>query len=389
LSTKDWIEKDYYKVLGVEKDATADQIKKSYRKLAKQFHPDANADNASAEAKFKEVGEAYEVLSDDKKRAEYDEARSLFGSGGYRFPGGGTGGGAGASGFNLDDLLGRMNGGQGGGMGDVFGGLFNRGGGRQQRAARRGADAESDVTLSFDEALQGVTLPLRLSGEGPCDSCSGTGARLGTVPRMCSSCQGTGSLSRNAGGFAFAEPCRECRGRGLVVDDPCPTCSGNGRARSSRTVQARVPAGVKDGTRIRLKGKGSPGENGGPSGDLFITVHVTPHEVFGRTGDNLTLTLPVTFEEAALGAEVKVPVLGSAPVTLKVPPTTQNGRTFRVKGKGVPRKDGSRGDLLVTVEVAVPAKLTTEAREALEAYRTAMGEQSSRAGLRARAGGSS
>lgn len=393
MSTKDYIEKDYYKVLGVAKDASADEIKKSYRKLAKQYHPDANADNAAAEAKFKEVGEAYEVLSDDKKRKEYDEARSLFGSGGFRFPGGdprgGAGGFSGSTSFNIDDLLGRMGGGQGGGMGDVFGGIFNRGGRSQQRQARRGADAESEVTLSFDEALQGVTLPLRLSGEGPCDACRGTGAKSGTVPRVCTSCDGTGSQSRNAGGFAFAEPCRECRGRGLVVDDPCATCNGNGRARSSRTVQARIPAGVKDGAKIRLKGKGTPGENGGPAGDLFITVHVTPHAVFGRSGDNLTLTVPVTFEEATLGAEVKVPVLGASPVTLKVPAGTQNGRTFRVKGKGVTRKDATRGDLLVTVEVAVPQKLTAAAREALEAYRAAMGEQSPRADLLERAGGAS
>ena len=393
MSTKDWIEKDYYKVLGVSKDATADEIKKSYRTLAKKFHPDANADNASAEAKFKEVGEAYEVLSSDTKRREYDEARSLFGSGGFRFPGSAGGGGGGSRGgdssFNIDDLLGRMNSGQGGGaggMGDVFGGLFNRGG-RQQRQPRRGADAESEVTLSFDEALDGVTLPLRLSGEGPCDACRGTGARAGTVPRMCPTCQGTGSESRTAGGFAFAEPCRGCRGRGMVVDDPCGVCLGSGRARSSRTVQARIPAGVKDASRIRLKGKGSPGENGGPTGDLYITVHVTPHALFGRAGDNLTLTLPITFEEAALGAEVRVPMLGATPVTLKVPPGTQNGRTFRVKGKGVTRKDATRGDLLVTVQITVPQVLTAEAREALEAYRAAMGAQDPRADIMTRAGG--
>jgi len=389
VSTKDWIEKDYYKVLSVAKDASADQIKKQYRKLAKQYHPDANADNPSAEAKFKDVGEAYEVLSDPKKRAEYDEMRSLYGSGGFRSGGGGAGrGGAGgfrAEQFNVDDLFGG-----GGGANDIFSSLFNRGsgGGRSQaRAARRGADAESEVTLSFDEALEGVTLPLRLSGEGACDSCAGTGARAGTTPRVCPSCSGTGQSSRNAGGFAFAEPCRECRGRGLVVDDPCPTCSGSGRARSSRTVQARIPAGVKDGTRIRLKGKGSPGENGGPDGDLFITVHVTAHPVFGRNGDNLTVTVPITFDEAALGADVKVPVLGGSPVTVKIPEATQNGRTFRVKGKGAPRKDGTRGDLLATVEVEVPKKLSAEARAALQGYREAMGSQNPRDDLMARAGG--
>ena len=386
------VEKDYYKTLGVPKDATAAQIKKAYRALAKKLHPDANAHDKEAEERFKEVSEAYDVLSDEKKRAEYDEQRELFGSGGFRFPPGGAGGPGGFAGnVNLDDLLGRMGqqGGGFGGLGDVLGGIFNRGGGGggggRARAARRGADVESEVTLAFDEALHGVTLPLRLSGEGPCETCRGTGAKSGTVPRVCPSCTGTGSTSRNAGGFAFAEPCRECKGRGLVVDDPCDACHGSGRGRSSRTVQARIPPGVKDGARIRLKGKGTAGENGGPDGDLYVVVHVTPHPVFGRSGDNLTVTVPVTIDEAALGAQVKAPVLGAQPVTLRIPAGTQTGRTFRVRGKGASRKDGTRGDLLVTVEVAVPLNLSGAAKEALEAYRAATAGHDPRADLMARA----
>ena len=237
------------------------------------------------------------------------------------------------------------------------------------------------MTLPFDEAVQGVTVPLRLTSEQPCPACHGTGGRGGTMPHTCPTCHGSGQTSRNAGGFAFAEPCPDCHGRGLVVDDPCPDCRGSGRAMGSRSITVRIPAGVKDGQRIRLKGKGGPGERGGPPGDLFVTVTVTPHRLFGRTGDNLTLTVPVTFAEAALGGEVKVPTLGGPPVTLRLPAGTSNGRTFRVKGKGVRRKDGSHGDLLVTVEVAVPSKLSAKAREAVEAFRAATADEDPRAGL--------
>ena len=370
MSTKDYVEKDFYKILGVSKDASADEIKKAYRGLARKHHPDANKGESKSEERFKEISEAYDVLSDDTKRREYDEARALFGSGGMRFGGhAGSAGPAGAQGFDLGDLFGG-GGGSAGGIGDVFGGLFGRGrtAGRPGQAARRGADVESEVTLGFAEAIDGVTVPLRLTGEGACSTCRGTGARTGTAPRVCPTCQGSGQTSRNAGGFAFAEPCRDCRGRGLVVDDPCPVCNGSGRELSTRTISARIPVGVRDGQRIRLKGKGAPGERGGPSGDLLILVHVTPHRLFGRKDDHLTLSAPVTFAEAALGAEVRVPTLGGQPVTLRVPAGTSSGRTFRVKGKGVPRRDGSRGDLLVTVEVAVPAELTDEAMTALKAF---------------------
>lgn len=386
MSQKDYIEKDYYKALGVSKDSSQPEIKKAFRALAKKHHPDSNENDPKSEARFKEVSEAYDVLSDETKRKEYDEARTLFGSGGFRPPGGFGGPGAGGTSFDLNDILGRMNTGGGGGFGDVLGGIFNRSGGTTSaRRPRRGADIESKVTLSFDEALAGVTLPLRLTSEAPCTSCSGTGAREGTTPRVCPLCQGVGQVNRNQGGFAVPEPCRECRGRGLVVDDPCPTCSGSGRAPSTRTVQARIPAGVKHGQKIRLRGKGTKGENGGEAGDLLIVVSVSAHPVFGRDGDNLTITVPVTFTEAALGADVVVPTPGGGTVKVRLPEGTQGGRVLRVRGKGVPRKDGTKGDLLVTVDVAVPQRLSSEAREALAAYSSATQDHDPRADLMARA----
>jgi len=405
MSTKDWIDKDYYKVLGVKKDASADEIRKAYRTLARTHHPDKNPDNAAAEAKFKEVSEAYDVLSDAKTRKEYDEARTLFGSGAPRFPGGFGGGrpggqGGGPGGLNLDDLLSQMRqegrgaggpagtgGGAGGVFGDVLGGLFNRGGRSTAQPTRRGADVESEATISFAEALDGVTVSMRLTSDEPCSTCSGTGAAAGTSPRMCATCNGTGQAVRGQGGFALTEPCRACRGRGLVVDTPCSACSGSGRGRSARPVSARIPPGVSDGARIRLKAKGAPGENGGPPGDLFIVVHVSSDPVFGRVKDNVTVTVPVTFAEAALGADVPVPIPRGGKVTLKVPPGTANGRTFRVRGRGATRRDGTLGDLLAKVEVVVPRTLSTQAREALAAYVEAADEPDPRADMPGSVGG--
>ena len=385
MSTRDYLEKDYYKVLGVPKTATADEIKKSYRKLARKYHPDANKGDAKSEERFKEISEAYNVLSDAKERKEYDDARSLFG-GGFRSPGAGGPGGAGGFPFDLSDLFGGTDTGAGsrGRVGDLFGGMF---GGRttQQTRPRRGADVETEATLSFNDAINGATVSLRLTGEGACPTCHGTGAKSGTVPRVCPTCQGTGQSSRNLGSFAFSEPCKECRGRGLVVDDPCPECSGSGRAMSTRTIQARIPAGVADGQRIRLKGKGAPGERGGPAGDLYVRVHVSPHPIFGRSGDNLTVTVPVTFAEAALGAEIKVPTLHGAPVSIRLPAGTPTGRTFRAPGKGARRKDGTNGALLVTVAVQVPQKLNGAAREALEEFRNATAGEDPRDDLLRRA----
>lgn len=384
MSTKDFVEKDYYKVLGVPKDATEAEIKKAYRKLAREFHPDANKGDTAAETRFKEISEANDVLGDPKKRKEYDEARALFGNGGFR-PG--PGGAGGTFNFDLGDLFGGQGGtggagGFGGGLGDVFGGLFNRGGAAGARTQpRRGQDVESEVRLSFTEAVDGATVPLRMSSQQPCRACSGTGDKHGT-PRVCPTCVGTGQVSRGSGGgFSLTDPCVDCKGRGLIAQDPCDVCHGSGRAKSSRTMQVRIPAGVSDGQRIRLRGKGAPGERGGPAGDLYVVVHVGEHPVFGRKGDNLTVTVPVSYPEAALGGEIRVPTLGGPPVTLKIPPGTPNGRTMRARGKGAVRKDGTRGDLLVTVEVAVPKELDGEAREALEAYRRATAGEDPRADL--------
>ncbi|MFI7132931.1 molecular chaperone DnaJ [Nonomuraea sp. NPDC050153] len=389
MSTKDYLEKDYYAVLGVPKTATAEEIKKAYRKLARQYHPDTNQGDATKETKFKEVSEAYDILSDSKRRKEYDEARTLFGSGvGGQRPGGG------GFPFDFGDLFGGTGQNTGGGgagerLGDLFGGLFNRtgGAGRTTTTARprRGQDIESEVTLTFTEAVEGTTVSLRLTSSAACAACTGTGAKAGTTPRVCPTCEGTGAASRNLGNFAFSEPCRDCKGRGLIVDDPCPVCEGSGRAKSTRTIQARIPAGVADGQRVKLKAKGAPGENGGPAGDLYILTHVKPHAVFGRAGDNLTVTVPVTFTEAALGAEIKVPILKGMPVTLRIPTGTPNGRTFRVRGRGVTRKDGTKGDLLATVEMVVPKTLDDKSRELLNEFNTATAGEDPRAELIQRA----
>lgn len=237
------------------------------------------------------------------------------------------------------------------------------------------------MRIGFTEAVEGKTVPLRMTSSAPCSACAGTGAKAGTVPRVCPTCTGTGYTNTDSGGFAMSEPCQDCKGRGLVVDDPCPVCHGSGRGTTSKTMHVRIPAGVRDGQRIRLKGKGAPGERGGPGGDLYVTVHVDSHPVFGRKDDNLTVTVPVTFPEASLGAEIKVPTLNGAPVTLKVPPGTPNGRTFRIRGRGAARKDGTKGDLLATVEVTVPESLDEQAKEALEKLRTATSGDDVRADL--------
>jgi len=363
MSTKDYLEKDYYKTLGVPKSATTADIKKAYRELARKYHPDANKGDAKAEERFKEITEAYNVLSDEKQRKEYDDARSMFGSG-FRVPGGTRGG----SPFDFGDIFGGQGG--DGGLGDVLGGIFRRGGGTTTRT-RRGADVETETTLSFGDAIDGATVSLRLTGEGPCPVCHGTGAKPPSMPKVCPDCHGTGQQSRNLGGFGLSEPCKTCKGRGMVVDDPCTECNGTGRAMSSRTVQARIPAGVADGQRIRIPGRGTSGENGGKPGDLYVRVHVKPHGVFGRSVSELTVTVPVTITELALGADIKVPTHRGPAVTIHVPPGTPNGRVFRVPGRGVRRKDGQSGALLVTVEVAVPQELNSKARSALEDLRAA------------------
>jgi molecular chaperone DnaJ len=375
----DWAQKDFYQVLGVKKDATADEIKKAYRKLARANHPDSNPGDTAKHDTFKAVAEAYDVVGDADKRKKYDEMRELYGSGAR----GGFGGGAGG-GFNLDDLL-RDRAGSGGGFGDMFGDLFGggrRGGGQQVRRPTKGADVETTATISFTDAMDGVTISLRLASDAPCPACQGTGGKPGTRPHICPQCEGAGYVTVSTGGaFSMNETCPHCGGRQLVYDEACPTCHGSGRGTSARSIQARIPAVVKDGQRIRVRGKGAAGENGGPAGDLFVVVKVSPHRIFARKGDNLTLTVPVSFDEAALGAEIKIPTLGGAPVTLKIPAGTPNGRTFRVRGKGVRRADGTYGDLLATVEVQVPAVLDQAAREAVEAYREATASKPLRVNL--------
>jgi len=365
VTNPEYLEKDFYSILGVGKDATSQEVKKAYRKLAQQLHPDANPGDKSAEERFKEVGRAYSVLSDPKKRAEYDEARRLVGSGAFGgfgsggFPGfGGSGGG---QRVRIEDF---------GDLSDLFGGLFNTGGGQSsRRGPRRGRDVESEVTLGFEEAIRGVTVPLQLRGPAPCSTCRGTGARPGTLPRPCPVCDGRGTVTSNQGLFGLSSRCQNCRGLGTVIDDPCPTCKGSGSEVRTRELRVRIPGGVRDGGSIRLRGQGEPGQASAPAGDLIVKVHVTPHPFFRRQGNDLLITMPVTYAEAALGTELRVPTLEGA-VTLKVPAGTQSGRTFRVRGRGVP-SHGRRaaGDLLVTISVAVPSRLSRHERELLEQLR--------------------
>ena len=372
MSSKDWLEKDFYTVLGVGKAASSDEIKKAYRKLARQLHPDHNPGNAQAEERFKAVSEAYDVLSDERKRKEYDEMRSLFGSGAFR-RNARAGGQPGGYPFDVSDLFagaGQPAGDRrfgGAGFSDLFGSIFSGGAAPRPRGPARGRDVEAEVVLDFGDAVRGVTLPLTLRAPGVCDTCHGTGARPGTQPHACPQCHGAGMVSRDQGSFSFAEPCRECQGVGTVVEEKCPECRGTGGVTKTRTLNVRFPAGVADGQRIRLAGRGEPGERGGSAGDLYVLVKVGGDEMFGRSGNDLTLTVPITFAEAVLGTDLRVPTLDGA-VTLRVPAGTPSGRTLRVRGKGVSRRDGAPGDLLVTVEVVVPAAVSAEARHALESF---------------------
>jgi molecular chaperone DnaJ len=374
---REWFEKDYYQVLGVPKNASAAEIKKAYRKLAQQFHPDANPGNKDAEERFKEISAAYDVVGDGEKRQSYDQVREMaasgFGAGGASAAGAGWPGGFGGPGgvqyetvdFDIGDLL------------RGFGGVAGRGRQRQARP-QRGADLETEVEISFDEAMTGTTVPVRISGPAVCHTCHGSGAEPGTSPITCPTCGGTGSVSVNQGFFSMERPCPECRGSGRIIEHPCPTCRGTGAERRTRRFQVKIPAGVKDGAQIRLAGRGEPGPAGGRAGDLFVRVRVARHPLFGRKGDNLTVELPISFPEAALGANVQVPTM-NGPVTLKVPAGTPNGKTFRVRGKGAPKK-GGQGDLLVTVNVDVPGKLSREEKQLLKQLQDAQ-KESPRKGL--------
>ncbi len=358
---REWYEKDYYKVLGVSGAATPKEITKAYRKLARELHPDANPGNPTAEERFKEVSAAYDVLGDEAKRKEYDEVRRLGPMGGFGGAGGPAGGGqtfnVGADG--LGDLLGQM-----------FGRGRRGGGASAGRGPQRGADYEATLTLEFADAVRGITTTLFLTTDAQCTTCTGSGARPGTSPRVCSRCGGRGVIDDNQGPFSFTSPCTACAGRGVVIDQPCPTCTGSGVEKRQREVQVRIPAGVDDRQKIRLKGKGAPGLNGGPAGDLIVECQVRPHRLFGRDGSNLTVRVPVTFPEAALGGTIEVPTLDGSQVTLRLRPGTQSGSRHRVKGKGVVTAK-AEGDLIVTVDVQVPAELTEQQRAAIEALAAA------------------
>ena len=354
--------KDPYVVLGVPKNASDEEIKKAYRKLARELHPDRNPDDTSAEERFKDVQAAYDILSDPEKRQAYDRygaagaAGQGFGPGGVRFEDVDLG--------DLSDILGS------------FGSFFGRGeraGGRPR--PERGADLESRVRISFEDALSGVQVRVPVEVETACHVCGGSGAEPGTAPRTCPDCGGTGVISDSQGLFALSHPCRRCRGNGVVVDTPCKTCHGTGRERATRRYQVKVPAGAKGGTRIRLKGKGEPGRNGGPPGDLFVRVEVEPSPLSERRGADLVIDVPVTYPEAALGATVQIPT-PEGPVGLKIPAGSESGKLLRVKGRGAPKLNGGgKGDLLARLRVTVPTKLNKAEREALEAYQRVAREQ--------------
>jgi len=379
---REWFDKDYYQVLGVAKNASAAEVKKAYRKLAQKFHPDANPGNKDAEERFKEISAANDVIGDEEKRKSYDRVREMGASGswsgapGAAGPGGGFAGGVGWPGaggasyetvdFDLGDLLGGM-----------FGGGMGRPRSRQTRP-QRGADLETEVRIAFEDAMNGLAVPVKITGPAVCHTCHGSGAAPGTAPITCPECNGSGQVVVNQGPFSMSQTCPRCHGNGRIVETPCPTCRGTGAERRTRTLRVKIPAGVKDGARIKLTGRGEAGPAGGQAGDLYVRVHVQPHPVFGRKGDDLTLDLPLSFPEAALGANVQVPTL-NGPVTLKIPSGTPTGKTFRVKGKGVPKKAG-HGDLLATVKVDVPGKLSREEKQLLKQLQEASTE-SPRSGL--------
>jgi molecular chaperone DnaJ len=340
-----------YDTLGVPKNASSDEIKKAYRKLARRHHPDANAGDAEAEARFKEIQGAYDVLSDPEKRKAYD----TFGSANGRMPGGGGDGGPQFADFDLSDLFGGLFGGRGGGAA-----------GQRRPQPERGADLEAHVSISFEDSLKGVEVRVPVEVETACHTCGGSGAEPGTAPTVCPECGGRGVLSDSHGLFALQQPCPRCRGNGTIVERPCRSCRGTGRERATKRYTVKIPAGARDGTRIRLKGRGEAGRSGGPAGDLWVVTRVTPSPLYERRGSDLVVDVPVTYPEAALGATVEVPT-PDGKISLKVPAGSQEGKLLKVKGRGAPKlKGGGRGDLLARLKVTVPKKLTKREREALE-----------------------
>ncbi|MBC7247674.1 MAG: molecular chaperone DnaJ [Actinobacteria bacterium] len=354
--------KDYYKILGVDKKASDKEIRDAYRRLARKYHPDANPGDKSSEEKFKEINEAYEVLSNPEKRKQYDAGGMFAGTGGagfgpFDFSSFGARPGARTYTYtgNLEDL---------GDLGDLFN-LFGGMGtaGARRREARRGRDLTTDVTISFEDAINGVTIPLTVSGRTVCPTCRGSGARPGTLPKTCPTCNGRGNISQNQGLFAFSRPCPECGGRGTVIENPCPACGGTGTVDRPRSIKVKIPAGINDGGRVRFPGKGEAAPLGGTPGDLYVKVHVKPHKYFKRKDGDILLDLPLTFPEAALGTTVEVPTLDGK-VKLKIPAGTSDGRRFRLRGKGAPRPRGrGKGDMIVTARVQVPRKLGAKEKE--------------------------
>lgn len=364
--------KDYYEILGVKKDATADEIKKAFRRLARKHHPDTGG----SEERFKEINEAYEVLSDAEKRKQYDQFGQYF-SGGMP-PGAGAGAGPGGPfggapyGVNLEDL---------GDLGDVFGQFFGGGGGfgratsAGRRQAHRGADLTYEVSLGFEEALAGTSAKVDVQRAETCATCKGSGAKPGTSPKTCPTCGGSGHVTQGQGMFGFSRTCPRCAGTGKVIEQPCPTCRGKGRVVKVKPLTVNIPPGATDGGKLRFKGKGEPGIDGGPPGDLYVVTRVKAHPVFTRDGANVLMDLPLSFTEAALGTEVTLPTPGGEHVKLKVKEGTQDGKVFRLAGRGAPRLKGSgKGDLRVRVRVVTPSKLSAEEKELLRRFESSHAE---------------
>ncbi len=357
--------RDYYEVLGVSKDAGADDIKRAFRKLAKQYHPDMNDGDKTSEAKFKEVNEAYEVLSDADKRAQYDQ----FGHAGPQagFGGGGYGGGFGDMG-DIGDIF------------DMFtGGIF--GGGRRNNGPQQGNNLRYDLSISFEEAAFGVEKEITFMREDKCEPCSGTGAKAGTTKKTCSTCNGRGQVSSSVrtplGTMNTSRPCPTCGGEGAINEHPCEECRGQGHVRRRRTIKVKVPAGIDSDQRINLRGEGEPGTKGGPNGDLYVHINVRPHKLFRREGYDLRFEMPISFAQAALGDKLEVPTL-EGPVTFSIPEGTQPDTTFRLEGRGITRLQGARGkgDLFVKVKLEVPQKLDNKQKELLRAFEaTVQGKQ--------------
>jgi molecular chaperone DnaJ len=345
--------RDYYETLGVNRDAPEDEIKKAYRKLAMKYHPDRNPDSKDAEEKFKEAKEAYEVLSDEQKRAAYD----AYGHAGVD-PSAAAGAGAGAQGFgSFADAFGDI-------FGEIFGGAA--GGGRQRSNVYRGADLRYNLEISLEEAARGTETRIRIPTMDECETCHGSGAKPGTQPKTCPTCNGQGQVRMQQGFFSIQQTCPKCHGSGKVVETPCGTCSGVGRIKRQKTLSVKIPAGVDEGDRIRLAGEGEAGVNGGPSGDLYVVIHIREHAVFQRDHNDLHCEMPISFTTAALGGEIEIPTLDGA-AKIKIPAETQSGKVFRLRGKGIKGvRSNTHGDLLCHVVVETPVSLTARQKELLE-----------------------